>query len=282
MLVLTLVAQTSPPAAAIVESLEGTASLQEPGDGARKAVQLYGWPSTNSALSVGPRSSVILLFRNGSRWRFGANSTATLGAEGPSKSSGDVKLLGSVPSLPRVLPMAGRAPGRAAAVRLRTGPQIRDMYPFSGASSLADSTSLHFSEIDGVSSYRIEIVDDQSTPVFDIETKTNSVTVPPGRLQPGTHYRWRVRGTVAAGTSPSGEAVFETLSAEDVARRAALHSVLRTGDATSLTLLAEIDIASGLYAEALNTLKSAAAVRPNDPVIRNELARLEELLKEKP
>jgi Flp pilus assembly protein TadD len=61
-----------------------------------------------------------------------------------------------------------------------------------------------------------------------------------------------------------------------------LHSALRTGDATSLALLAEIDIASGLYAEALNTLKSAAAMRPNDRVTRSELARLEELMKEKP
>jgi hypothetical protein len=255
-------------------------SLQEPGGNARRPIQLYSWLTADSTLSVGRNSTVVLLFRNGARWRFSENSTANLGAEGPSKSSGDVKLLGSVPSLPRVLPMAGRAPVRAAAVRLRTGQQIRDLYPFSGAFTLADKTSLHFSEVDGVSAYRIEIVDEQSTMIVDAETKTNMFAVPPGRLKAGTRYRWRVRGIVPTGPSPSGEATFETLSVEDAGRRAALYKALPDRD--SLTLLAEIDLASGLFAEALDALKVAAAVRPRDEAIRREVERVAEMMKEQP
>ena len=167
MILLWLWQPVSAPPAAIVESLTGAATILEPQKKGVQRVEPYGWLTAGATLSVGRQSVIVLLFSNGSRWQLGENSTATLTADGPAKSKGDVRLLGTVSPLPRVAPIAGLPPSRVAAVRLRTQIQrIRDLYPFSGASTVADQTSLRFSAVQGISTYQVVIQNDEGNPVF--------------------------------------------------------------------------------------------------------------------
>jgi hypothetical protein len=270
---------SSVPSAGIVESLTGNASIRSPQEKQSKPVRPYAWLATGSELSVGPNSTVVVLFADGSRWQFGENSTADLAMDGPSRRRGNVQFLGSVPPLPRILPIAGGGPSRAGAVRIRTGERIRGLYPFPGVSTMAGRTVLRFSALQNVSTYRIEIQDNDGKTILSRETNATEISIPSAVLVHGARYHWQVRGIVAAGPEPRGEATFETLSAENDDRRAALHQVIRNPqDSSSLALLAQIDSALGLFDEALAGLRASVALVPKNQTVNAELQRLQQVL----
>ena len=103
--------------------------------------------------------------------------------------------------------------------------------------------------------------------------------VPAGTLNPGKRYRWEVRGSDSLGLRALGEATFETLSAENLDRRRALHK-LGDSDGISAAVLARIDIALGLFKEGLEELSSAVAKQPDDRALRSELQDLQRRMKE--
>jgi hypothetical protein len=144
---------------------------------------------------------------------------------------------------------------------------------------LADATVLRFAPVADASRYGVVLEAADGTALFDTETRSSSVSVPPGVLQPGARYYWRVRTLDRIGQVATSTAAFVTLDAENARARAMLDAALRDGaDASSLALLAEIDRTLGLLEEALARFQAAVARAPENVAIRQALARLERQL----
>lgn len=271
----------SEPAVAIVESVTGGKVLLREQGKKWRAPGRYEWIRDGSEMTVGKDSKLVLLFSSGKRWQFEQNSAARLTAEGPANSRGTIRSLESLLPLPQVSPVVGPPPLRASAVRIR-GTRIRGLYPSSPAAAISSSTVLRFSPVAGISLYRVEIYDDAGKPVFATQTSGPQVPVPSGYLFPGRYYDWLVRGSTADGALTQeavGEASFATLSADAVAKRAALGRALRdVQNADTLGLVAEIDLALGLFDEAATTLRQAVALRPADRDLQHQSRRVQQML----
>lgn len=269
----------SPEPAAIVYSLVGEASHASPGE-APRTVRLFDRLPAGATLEVGPGSRLMLAFENGRRYELGERSRVTLGPKDLASRSGPVRPLPRVPPLPRLVPIAAQdRPGsRAGAVRIRAE-RIAGLYPHHGTATLAQATLLRFEPVDGDGRYRVEVQDGHGNLIFEVETTGPEVALPPGVLQPGTHYDWTVRTVDRAGPAAQGRADFVTLSARTAEAREALRDVLtREEDGASLALLAEVDRILGLLAEAREELQTARQASAGDARLAAALVDLERWL----
>lgn len=268
-------------ALAVVAGLSGSASVATPPAMKTEPARLFAWLPAGATIEVGPGSRVTLAFLDGSRCELLERSRGRVRAGGLDSVSGSQRVLDRVPPLPHLAAIAREAePGtQSAAIRIRAGERIRQLYPAGGAMSLADSTVLRFSPVHEAAGYVVEVEDEMGRTVFQAQTQAPSVAVSGGILKPGSSYYWRVRTLEAIGPARRGEARFATLAGEDTRLRAALREALEPkGEVESLALLAEVDRRLGLLSEAREGLRAALARAPEDESLRQALAAVEKQL----
>lgn len=265
---------------AVAVSLAGDVSVQAPPSSPPRALRRFDWLPAGAKIAVGPASTLVLAFADGSRRELLENARASVGAKGLVSTAGTVRDLSSLPPLPELPPLAADSgASRAGAVRIR-GLRIAGLYPREGWSVRADAAVLRFDPVPAARRYRVSVEDETGATVLDAERDEPSLDVAPGTLKPGARYYWRVRTLSAAGPGHRGEAEFTTLDAEGSARRARLAEALRGEGAAGLALLAEIDRGLGLVLEARDELRAATEAAPTDASLREALERLDRLLAE--
>jgi hypothetical protein len=269
-------------AEAIISELRGSATLEASGK-PRRAVQLYDWLAEGTTITVGKRSTVVIVLASGARFELHEKARVTiLPANLPAAAL--VTTLPSFPPLPVVPPVATRAgiagatrasTGRSAGVRIR-GSSIQHLYP-AGDATIADETTLRFDAPKGATAYLVTIEDEQGSRIFEIKTDRTDVAVPPGVLGPGRGYYWRV---AVAGdlTRSSAGAAFATLLASTTEARRALIARVRRDDAHDLALIGRIDERLGLLIEARDELGTAATRAPGDQRLRQLVGSIESRL----
>jgi hypothetical protein len=264
---------------AIVAELRGSATIREPGNPERQ-VQTYDWVAENATITVANRSLVVLVMATGSRYELAENAQVVV-VRGGLPISRTVRALPAFPSVPSVAPIeasSGAATRKGAAARVSSGAErirgssISNIYP-SEVATIAEKTTLRFRTSSGATSFLVVIQDDQRRPVFDIKVGRGEVVVPPGVLEAGRRYNWRVT-VVDDFLTGEAEAAFTTLPAPTVQAREAFVAVLHPGDAHQLALLALVDERLGLLLEARDELVEADRRAPGDPEIRRILARI--------
>jgi len=262
------------PVCALIAKLEGAATIGD-GHGHSSAAHRFDSIGCGSVVEGGAASVLVLVLASGQRFELGPGARITLTSGGPEDEIGLVRALSPVapmPKLPGIAPEA-RASARAAAVRVRAGtPPISNLFPKQGYLSLPDRTVLRFSPMPGFSEYRVELRDDTGKKIFQIQTLESEIVIPTGALKPGVHYYWQVRAFSALGMSSRGEAEFDTLSADEVTRRAAFEAALPAADADALVLLAVVDWKMGLLTDAENEFRAALDRSAYDEEIRVYLA----------
>lgn len=261
---------------ALVYWLRGEATLTVPSE-ERRALRLFDRLPAGTIVEAGPGSRLALAFANGRRYEFGERSRATLGPADLSLRIGLVRALLSVPSLPRLLPIAEEErPGlRPGAVPIRAE-KITGLYPHRGAATLAGATSLHFEPVEGAGKYRVEVHDRQGNVIFEAETASSTMNLPAGVLQPGLRYDWTVSTIDRVGPVVRGSAGFMTLAPDLAEAREALRkAVQKEKDGASLALLADVDRSLGLLLEARDGLRAAVERSPGNAALAEELAAIE-------
>jgi hypothetical protein len=265
-------------AVSVVTSVSGNATLVAPTN--RKGpVSRFEWLPAGAVLATDAGSSVTLIFADGSRYEIGEKSRITVTPGGPKPMGNSIHRLEGVPPIPRLAALAeGQHLGaRSGAIRVRqgSGDRVQNLYPNATSVSIPDHTSLCFSPVKGASRYRVELEDDSGKTILDSQTELTTVVVPPSILRPGSSYYWKVRTIERVGPSVHGESEFDTLSQEDLQRRAALQEVLqRQGDASSLATLADVDRRLGLWTEAHDGFLAALAKAPSDVTIKKALSEV--------
>jgi hypothetical protein len=265
-------------AVSVVTSVSGSATLIAPTN--RKGpVSRFDWLPVGAVLTTGAGSSVTLIFADGGRYEIGEKSRITVTPGGPKPLGNSIHRLEGVPPIPRLAALAeGQHLGaRSGAIRVRqgSGERVQNLYPNAMSASIPDQTSLRFSPIKGASRYRVELEDDSGKTILDLQTELTTVLVPPNILRSGSSYYWKVRTVERVGPSVHGESEFDTLSQEDLQRRAALQAVLQQqGDASSLATLADVDRRLGLWAEAREGFLAALAKAPSDAAIKKALSEV--------
>jgi len=263
-------------AISVVSSVSGSATLIAPTN--RKGpVSRFDWLPTGAVLATDAGSSVTLIFADGSRYEIGEKSRITVTPGGPKPMGNSIHRLEGVPPIPRLAALAdGQHLGaRSGAIRVRqgSGERVQNLYPNVASVSIPDHTSLRFSPVKGASRYRVEVEDDSGKTILDLQTELTTVLVPPTILRPGSSYYWKVRTVERVGPSVHGESEFDTLSQEDLQRRAALQAVLQQqGDASSLATLADVDRRLGLWAEAREGFLAVLVKTPDDAAIVKALS----------
>ena len=109
--------------------------------------------------------------------------------------------------------------------------------------------------------------------------KDGSVTVPLNVLEPGRRYTWRVAILENSTPGPVARGAFITLPDATAKARSVLRAGLSNEDLGSVVLLARVDEHLGLLYEAREALAAAAAKTPENTLVRQMLARVEERLR---
>jgi hypothetical protein len=268
-----------PEAVAVITSLSGNASVMPPAE-KRGTVHVFDWLEAGSVLETGEGSHLAVVFANGDRYEMGDSARLTVTASGPKALKGTTHRLDSIPPIPRLTAIGGETPVglRSGAIRLRQGSamRIRRLYPRIDCVTLPDKTAFRFGLIDGAARYRVELEDETGKTIFEAETQSSPLSVPPGILRPGAPYYWKVRTVEGMGPSVRGEAEFETLEEQDIVRRTALRAaLLKMGDVDSLALLANIDLRLGLLVEAREDFQAALDKSPNDPALVKAISEID-------
>jgi hypothetical protein len=196
----------------------------------------------------------------------------TVVAEELKAERGVVHQLETVATVPAVarIPAAEYPGRRSGAIRIRSGSlwgaEVEGLYPRDGAGAFAEATVLTFRTLSNAASYRVDIEDEVGETVFAVETRSPEVVIPKGVLVPGTEYYWRVRTVGQRESGGRGEAVFVTLSADDVRARNRIRTAAESeGSANAVLLLAEVDRSLGLFREACRALDRAADQDTGNP-----------------
>jgi hypothetical protein len=185
-----------------------------------------------------------VVFQNGVRTRLGRRSRLRVTANGPADAKGIVEGLDPVPPLPPVSAVALDGPGiRVNAVRVRAE-AFALLHP-DGVAVVADRVQLQFEPAREFSSYAVSVEQEDGSIAFETITSITSVDVPPGVLQPGSRYYWRVAAADPLGRSVRGHGRFVTLTSEQAVRRAELRRHLGSSPA-DVAFLAAIDRSLGL------------------------------------
>jgi hypothetical protein len=265
----------SQPIAALISELSGEAGIRSSPSASRGQAQRFDALPLGATLELGSRSHGVLVLAGGRRFALGPNARATIAANQLTSTSGPVKELVSLPTLPRIVALdESRPTGPPGAVRLR-GPIVSGLRP-SHAVILTEPLVLRFDPVDGASRYAIEIENEAGRRIFAGESTTPELEVPVALIEPGASYYWTVQTPDRSGGEARGTAQFKTLSLEDAQHREALRRSLASDDgAVALALMAEIDRRLGLYPQALDGFRSAQARTPDDPAIQRAIRWLE-------
>lgn len=255
----------TPPASAIVTMVQGRCAVQiSEATGEVAAMPFQVLPS-GAVVTTGSDGAVTVGFVSGKRSRLEPGSRARVGENGLEIQRGAISALPDAATLPKILAIAAGAGAgkRPAAIRIRSaGRHELDLNPRDGAASLADATTLRFGEVEGVDRYRVEIEDRGGKPVFAVETRSASLAVPAGILQPNESYYWRVRSLSLDLPVLEEEAAFVTVSREASEARAALVAEIGAHPEPDLILLlAELDAFVGLHHEACIDLEGLPAAQ---------------------
>jgi hypothetical protein len=266
-------ADAAPPAA-LAAVVEGPAWRTAPATAARQPLGPLDWIPAGSALEAGPAGRIVVVFASGARFELAGGARAVVTAEGLGDRRGPVKELARVPALPALPALAVQDPPgpRAGAIRIR-GARIEELYPATGAATLADHTVLRFARVAGAPAYRVAVEDAAGRPVFEVETSVTTVGVPAGTLRPGEPYAWTVRTVGTLGSPARGEAEFATVASEAAAAREALRAAV-AADRSAAPMLAEVDRALGLWLEARDAMDAAAAAAPADAALSAAAERM--------
>jgi hypothetical protein len=240
---------------ALVAALEGDAHVALPAGGAARRVALFDRLPAGARIETDDGSSLLLVYRSGARVRVRPGGAVILTDGDVTIVRGTIERLSPVPPLPAFDPPAAglQRPG-IAAVRIR-GNGVDDLYPSGGARALADATVLAFAAPGARDVYTVEIEDAAGGVVFTVETGDTRVAVPPGTLEPGREYVWRVSARTPAGVALRGEAAFATLAPAAAGWRADARRAV--GSPGAPVWLAEIDLALGLWREAQDGFRAA-------------------------
>lgn len=272
------------PDVAIVWSISGSASSTAAPPGPRLPIHLFDWLPQGAEIEVGPHSSLGLALLSGARYELGEKARALVGAIGLQSTAGAIRRLPPVPALPPI-PRVRKEEEEGSdigAIRMRSDGRIRHLYPRRPFSAPADNVVLSFAPPVGERRYKLAVEDREGHTVFQVETGSTAVGVPPDRLKPGSSYYWAVRTLDSAGWALHGESEFVTLSEEAAKARAALKETAESSaDAAPWALLAAVDRRLGLALEALKDLQVALAKSPDDPGLGDALKELEKRLGDK-
>lgn len=264
---------------AVVCFLEGKAWVTHPGEKERSEIALFDWIQTEAIIQTDSKSRLILAFSTGDRYELKGNAEATVGEKGFTSHTGPIKILSPVPVMPQIASISkeSRPGSRLGGIRLRGSKNIiTGLYPSKGATLLADKAILTFEPIEGAIRYRIEIEDEWGNNIFSVETASPKIVVSPGILEPGANYYWQVRTLNKEKPSIFGEAIFATVSEENIKTiNAFKEKAHKSKDVANLLLLAQMDIALGLQKEACETLKAALALSPDNSEIKKAMSKID-------
>ena len=264
--------------AALISELSGEATIGSP-DRAPVKASRFDTMSVGQTLEMGPKARAVLVLVGGQRFELGAGAWATAAGDRLTATSGPIKELPSLPTLPKLAALdTSRPQGPPGAVRLR-GTLISGLRPYHAVIA-TEPLMLHFLPVDGASRYAVEIENEAGRRVFRGEVASAELAVPAGTLEPGATYYWSVQTLDKVGGAARGRSQLTTLSAEEVRRRDTFRQALASeGGTTAAALLAEVDRRLALYQEALNGFRAALLNSPNDPAIQQAIRWLEDLEK---
>ncbi len=263
---------------AIVCFLEGKAWLTEPGEGKRSEINLFDWIKIGAVIQTELEVKVVIAFSTGDRYELRGKTKTTVGPKGFTSSTGSVEKLAPVPVMPQIAAISRQArPGsRLGGIRLR-GPKgpISGFYPSEGATLIAEEAVFTFKPVDGVKKYKVEIKDEWGNKIFSVETGSPKIATYPSVLKPGANYSWKVWTLEKGEPSIFSEAVFSTVSEENTrARNAFKAQAYQSKDGIKLLLLAQMDMALGLWKEACETLRDALALFPDNEEIKSAMFQI--------
>ena len=258
---------------AVVASLSGSATVRSPARPAKAAVSSLDWLSEGMTLEVGPGSQAVLILVNGHRYQLAAGAQMTLTANGVPKLTGAARELSPLPPIPSPAAIVAESAPTSGAVRVRGDAEVSDLYPRAGIVVLPDNVTLRFKAFPKAGSYRVTLENDGADNLLNVTTETTGISVPAGTLEAGAHYRWRVQALRAGIPIAVGRAEFDALSAENVLQRMEFASALgdQNRDASTLALLAQVDLRLGLVAEACDELSEALKQKPGDAALQRAL-----------
>jgi hypothetical protein len=261
------------PVAGLISELSGEASIGSPAGAIEKA-RRFDTLVAGQTLRMAPRSRALVVLAGGQRFELGPEARATLARDRLTATSGPIKELPALPTLPKLAALDDSRPqGPPGAVRLR-GTDIGGLRPYHTVVASAPVT-FSFQAVRDASRYAVEIEDDHGRVVLRREVDTAELTVPAGTLAPGAAYHWTVQTLDKVGTVARGASRFTTLSEEEGRRRDALRQALASQGTADEALLAEVDRRLGLYPEALRGFRAALAQHPGDPAILRAVQWLE-------
>lgn len=260
-----------PVAVAVVVSVVADATLHGAA-GTPRAVQRFDRLAAGTWIETSPRAEVVVVFRSGTRARVKGSSRVRIDDGRAVAVAGELEALAAVPALPIVAPVAD-AGTTVAAVRVRAG-TLTVRAPAPRQVTLADATVLA-ADATTADAYEVEVEDADARIVFRTRTAMPRIHLPPGALDAGRAYRWRVRARAPSGYASEGQGHITTLAADAVEARAALHGAPQSGDPSWTAFLAELDFALGLWTEALDGFRQARDAGLDDAVVDGRIADLE-------
>ena len=272
---LPVLAQAAGPTAVagLISELSGQASIG-PGRSDLGKARRFDTLSDGQTLKMADHSRAVVVLAGGRRFELGSKARATVAADGLTATSGPIKELPSLPTLPKLAALDDSRPqGPPGAVRLRAT-EIAGLRP-DHAVIAREPVTFAFQPVKGASRYAVEIEDSQGRVVMRREVAATELTVAAGTLAPGAAYRWTVQTLDRAGGAARGASDFTTLSEEDGRQRDALRQSVASSGGGQEALLAEVDRRLGLYPEALRGFRAALAGQPTDPAIRRAVHWLE-------
>jgi hypothetical protein len=248
----------APAAAAIVSTLQGSASARTTGS-SPQPLKLFDWIKTDATVDVAPAGRLELILIDGHRYTLGGGARVLLSSGALTTVRGEVRAQPAMPQLVALTPIAAPAPRAAGAVRVR-GRGVTKLNPCQGVRTLRERTILQFETVEGAARYQVEVRDSSDTRVFARTIDRPPLTIPSDVLTAGTQYVWTVRseGTIPPATS---EATFSTLDAQAEAAR---RSLATSPEVASIGLLGGIDIHLRLLNEAIAELTDASQRTPHD------------------
>jgi hypothetical protein len=252
-------------AIAVVVDLNGEASLMtSSGDGTAIKLKRFDRLRLNDTITTTDEARVIVAFMSGFRFEIGTNAEVDVKGDQLRPKRGKIKKLKPVATGPAIqaIPASSRPGHRSGAIRIRSaavwGGEVRNLYPRDGASIRSDHAVLTFDPLSAVEKYRIDIEDEMGESIFAVETTSLEIEIPAGILKPANEYYWRVRSSGRPSLGGQGEALFVTMTTEQLTGLKEISTQLQEEKTlASFLLLAEVDRSLGMFREACGELHKA-------------------------
>jgi hypothetical protein len=267
------------PAAGVLASVAGSVTVTEPGGHTGKA-HVFDWLKVGATIRTEAGARVLVVLENGARYELGERVSAKLERGNLHVVAGDVRRLPGLTEIPKLAAIADTVSTKHGGVVRIRGPKLQHCYPVANAAILSNQPTFSFQPITGVTSYVIEIENEEGKVVQRRESPGTPVTLPAGVLNAGSMYYWEARGVEPQGDGPQCGGEFSVLAAQDEERRAAFKTAVQnSGDADSLALLAEIDWRLGLLREAQGEFTAALQGTSAPEGIRSALLQIDALMR---